>query len=356
MVYLIDEYFEEYPTREKLSRPLFNNFVDCEKNLHEMSLEEINKEIASWNLKVSTAKGHGSRLKQYLRWLKDEKGIDTNPDIADKVVFSTINNKCAFSTADIHEWWSILLNDGYEAAKNTHRPLSANGWYVAYAAGILSFYGLTIDQIMSLSYDDVTEQGVKGYNLPLTKEDKEVLMRYKNLDEFENRKKLIGTTYIRSVNGTVTTNVIKRAMQNIRTTEKNSWVKFCLSYTYLYKQGVYDRIYQYERTHSPKLSQKNYPEWFGDFVTEYARDTEYREKEDKRTGYVALKQNYLEYRNRRAERENIMQETITQSYGKDVLESCIGKLNKILNTQEISDDVKTEIASVKNQLLILIKK
>lgn len=43
MVYLYDEYFKANPREQK---QVLNKFIDSEKNLHEMSLDELNKEVS----------------------------------------------------------------------------------------------------------------------------------------------------------------------------------------------------------------------------------------------------------------------------------------------------------------------
>ena len=67
MLYKFDEYVEQFPKRNVST---LKKFVGEAKNLHEMSTEEINAIISTWDAVIpATAANQKSIISLYLDWL-----------------------------------------------------------------------------------------------------------------------------------------------------------------------------------------------------------------------------------------------------------------------------------------------
>lgn len=323
MVYLLDEYYKQHPERENLIRPVFDKFANAEKYIHEMSLDELNTIVADWkSLKTSTIEVRRSALALYLHWLK-EQGIETNPDIVKGIAFSEKVYKClVYSTDDIHKLWNEFLKDIDITAEKKHKVASTEPLLVCYVSGILGFYGMTKQQIMSLQLSDVQTNGINGYDLPLTQKDKEVLLRYKDFDTLANGQPLKGTGYIRSSRTEFPNeSILNKALGKVECSDDMKYLMSFLTHSNLYKLGLMDRIFNYEKTHRPAVDNGfAIPDWFKQMINESMG------KETTLRTISQYKQEYISYRTERNAYTNVKGANINN------INDIISELDSIINS------------------------
>lgn len=262
MLYLIDMYLTEFPDRPS---GILDKFRDCPKNLHEMTLDEINKIASTWSpTTAGTAAVYRDRIRYYLEWLQIH-GINTNPDIARQINVPVKGEKfLIYSTEDLARYFDVIYNNISRNNIHSGTSIGKEQMFVCHAADILAFYGMTIEQILALNLWDVTPDGVVGYDLPLTKADIDVLMRYKNLKSVGRNTPLLGTKYIRS---TKTENpeakFLITALSRVELSEENEYLHKLLTPTNVYILGFYNRAYEKELQLGKFMNvDERMPKWF----------------------------------------------------------------------------------------------
>lgn len=265
MLYLIDEYMAEFPLRQ---HDELLKFKSCDKNLHEMTLKQINEIVAKWNLVTpETALRTKRKIAQYLNWLEDNKGQIVNFDIKE-VSFPTkdATSNYIFSTKDIQKYYDILYIAIERKAAMNGTNASTNIFKMTHAAGILAFYGLTDEQILALDLSDIQPDGVKGYDLPLTQEDINVLMAYKHTRSYDDFHAIKGTKFIRSAasNGkTVDSYFLNRPLSKVELEEKYLYIKPLLKTSQLNLFGKFDKVYHKEIEYGEEIpTNGKIPDWF----------------------------------------------------------------------------------------------
>ena len=243
MVYRLDEYSKAFP---KKPIGILKKFKDYPINLHEMSTDEVNTIIATWDgVTIETATNNKSQIKLYLNWLTDN-GVITNINPNNLIFPIKTPEFFIYSNNEIHEYWNIFLTSCEHKAARTGEFHSRAKYLASYVSNILSFYGLTIKQILELDLSDVQSYGIINYNLPLTQEDIDVLLEYKNLKEFANNKKVTGTKYIRSA-GVVTEDTLDYGIAHGNCEDNYKYLKRVLTCRNMYKLGRYAEIYAEEK-------------------------------------------------------------------------------------------------------------
>lgn len=298
MLYLIDKYIEEYPYRKILE---LLRFKDCSKNLHEMTLDEVNEIVAKWKPVIrSTAENTKRKIAQYFDWLATQQ-VNISFDIS-KVKFpikEKSTDHVIYSTKDIQKYFDILYAAIERRAAQNGTSGSTSCFLRCHAAGILAFYGLSDEEILQLDLSDVQPDGVIGYDLPLTKEDLEVLMSYKSLQKYDNNKNFQSTKYIRGSSD------INRTLIIADIEEKYSYLKSLLKTSQLNVFGKFNRAYYEEKKHGKKLSMGDKtPEWFDDIF------------HLKTNWLIKRKKEYIAYRDDRDEK-----------FSKDLVVKRIAELN-----------------------------
>lgn len=287
MLYLIDKYVQEYP-----DRPLqaLEKFKDLPKNLHEMSLAELNDIVKEWNpLTERTAYNQRKSILYYLKWLRYQ-GIQVNPQIANEIEIPISKRQfLIYSTKDIEYYYNILFKLLEKQAIMENSTFDKSKYYLCYATGILAFYGLTDEQIINLQLSDVQPDGVIGYDLPLTEHDIDILLKYKNVTKFSNNMPLIGTTYVRSTRNaseSIDSGFLSRPIWRVKLDDENNYLKSLLRVSNLYKLGLYDKIYQLEKETGQRIEINCItPQWFMDIVNK-----------TKTSAITLSKKDYIEYR------------------------------------------------------------
>ena len=264
MLYLVDEYSKQHPHRRLCE---IQRFESTDKFLHEMTIDEVNSECKNWeSVSTETAANTKRKIAQYLKWLVEEQGCSVNFNAAE--INLPIKEDIVpqiYSTNDIHKYYKELENALERTAiKNGSNP-SMFFLNMTHAAGILSFYGLSDSEILDLDLSDVQSDGVVGYDLPLTKEDIDVLLSYKYQTRCDNKLLLQGTKYIRSashkaevqasfLNRPLILSDIEKDCQYLKTILKTSYLSLC---------GKFNRAYHMEKTTKDYIvNNKVPPQWF----------------------------------------------------------------------------------------------
>lgn len=266
-IYKFNEYFAEFPNRKEAKATL-NRFADAPKSLHEMSIDEINAVTAKWEqLAPTTAKKMRMQIKLYFEWVA-QNGIKTNLE-AYKLMDIPVkqNQYLVYSTDDLRRFWDKAFNAYERYAAKTGKTFDRNAYLVSEAASILSFYGLTEEEIIDLDLCDVTAGGVKGLS-DVKPEDIEVLMAYRNVKVLSNNLVLNGVKYIRNGRDSVTkdylTNNLHRKEDML---PEDRGVKTFISCAYAYKMGKFARAYEYEIANKVTLgADRIIPKWFTDIM------------------------------------------------------------------------------------------
>jgi len=287
VLYLISEYVSEYPYRNLQS---LEKFKSCPKYLHQMSLDEINQVVKHWiPLTERTAYKQRKQILNYFKWLQS-KGEKVNSSIVDKIEIPILEKHfLIYSTKELKYYYNELFDYLKDFAEKNEIQFSKSIYYMCYASGILSFYGLTEEEIIALDLLDIQNDGVKGYDLPLTKDDLEILMTYRNTVKLGNRKPLLGNKFIRSTHSktTIDASYLSRPLWRINFDQEHLYLKKLLSVNNLYWLGIYSRIFKHEADSIFKLEVgKKSPQWFIDMIgSDNAATLSFRKKE------------YIEYRN-----------------------------------------------------------
>ena len=286
MLYKFDEYVEQFPKRNVST---LKKFVGEAKNLHEMSTEEINAIISTWDAVIpATAANQKSIISLYLDWLT-QNGVVVKANAAGIIIPIKSTEFLIYSDETLHEYWEKFFASCERQAARSGEFFSRAKYLTGYATDILSFYGLTTEQILALNLSDVQKNGVAGYDLPLTQTDIDVLLEYKNLNEFVNNKKISGYKYIRSA-GVVSEGTLDYGINHGACEDRDKYLKRLLTFKNIYKLGRYAEIYAEEKRTGKlvDLSNRAIPaDWFlkkielivgaelkGNRITAYKKDYE----------------------------------------------------------------------------------
>ena len=244
MIYKFDDYVSAYPTRNVST---LKKFVNEPKNLHEMSTAEINAITEKWEgTTPASAANMKSIISQYFNWCA-ENSISVAADVSSIVFPKKTTEFLIYSSEILHEYWEKYLKSCEREAVKTGDGYNRARFLVSYAASILSFYGLTGEQILDLNLSDVQPDGIIGYDLPLTQADIDVLLEYKNLTESENHKKLEGYKYVRSA-GKVSERTLNNGVNQGNCEAKDKYLKAILTFKNTYVLGRYAEIYAIEKS------------------------------------------------------------------------------------------------------------
>lgn len=265
MLYLIDEYIAKYPNRQYAELLRFKTY---DKYLHEMTLSEVNEIVSRWNPTIlrTTCKTK-QKIGQYLDWLCNEKGQTIHFNIM-AVEFPTKDDvsNVIFSTKDIQMYYDILYMAVERMATLNGTNALTKVFKMTHAAGILAFYGLTDQQILALDLSDIQLDGVKGYDLPLTQEDINVLMAYKNLWSYDDFHNIKGTKFIRTTTfdgGTADAYFLNRPLSKVLVEEKYAYLKALLKTSQLNLFGKFDKVYRKEIEYNETIPDTGkMPDWF----------------------------------------------------------------------------------------------
>lgn len=342
MLLMIEDYKKE--TSATVCRlMMFNSY---ELYLHEMTLEELNKAVSNWTpINESTVPAYKRQIKQYLTWLKN-KGVATNPEIADLIEFPVYKSEPQiFSTADLEGFFDDLYFEIEKARAANEEVPPVESFTMVYAADILAFYGMKPEEIIALSLSDVQTNGVLGYDLPLAPADIDILMRYKQIKTTGSRK-LKGDGYIRSAKDTpIDTGFLSRPLYRLKSTPYRNKLKKILAITSVYEQGIFSRVYEYEIKNNTFLSSSlRRPEWFAEM---FAGESQ--------TSITQKKIKYIEYRNVR--NKVLWQPANKIKENSETIQSVENSLAKVIKHLEMANDSPLgTIEIMKSQIRMAISK
>lgn len=296
MLYLFDDYINDYPNRVVA---VLRKFADCDKNLHEMDIAEVNAIVGEWTgSAVKTISDYTVAIQCYLNWLT-EKGIKTNWS-ANQINFPVSDTGFLIYNDDLlHEYWSKMLLAAEHDAIRRALPYNRDVFLVNYACDILAFYGLNEEQTLALELSDVSKDGVKGYDLPLTEKDLEILLEYKNLRAMANGKRLSGDTYIRSVSSELSWEFATRGSRRVWLSDGNLYLRKLLTPNNLYKLGRFAEIYAYENESGETIKLRGYSQ--PDYIIGKFEQIKGGKLDAKRLNFY--RRSYLDYRQERNEYE-----------------------------------------------------
>lgn len=354
MLYLFNEYKASHPKNKVSTLIKFENYP---KNLHELTLEEFNSIVREWTpANAGTVNNWKSQIVNYLQYLK-HNNCKVNIDVVRKADYNIAKKEyLIYSTVDIRHYYNVLFNVIEQQNARSDTRIDKQRFYVCYAAGLLSFYGLTEEQILSLDLSDVQPDGIVGYNIDIDKEDMDILLTYKNIKTMSNNMPLIGTKYIRSTRkDNVDVRYLSHSISRIQLDEEHEYLKDILRVKNLYLMGIFNNVYQMEIKKQEFITkQQKTPQFF----------LELTELEHTWSSIVCLrKSEYLAYRKERdaKAKQNAKQNNESVSETKKIesndnsneLDALTNKLNKAL--QDFGDlantinELKSEIEKVKNK-------
>lgn len=355
MLYRFDEYVEQFPKRNVST---LKKFVGEAKNLHEMSTEEINAIAATWEAVIpATATNQKSGIGLYFEWLT-ENNIPVKADINSIVIPVKTAEFHIYSSATLHEYWNKFFISCERQAARTGESHNRDKYLASYVASILSFYGLTANQILELTLSDVQPTGVTGYELPLTQDDISVLLEYKNLKEFSNNKKASGYKYIRS-SGTVNESTLDRGINKGTCEDKDKYLKRLLTFKNAYKLGRYAEIYNKEKSTGKlvDLSNRVIPvDWFLKKIELIVGN------ELKPSRITLYKKDYEAYRAERMAyeaKQNVQSEIkVVKPVAEPQIDMTmlLGTLKTVDATIAEIDKIKTDLLNIKAQIAKFVKK
>jgi len=349
MVYRLDDYKEAYPNRQF---SVLNKFQDGEKNLHEMTLEEINEFVKDWKPTDNdrTVDSWKRDIVNYFKWLQ-EQGCKADTTIIREIEFPVLEKKyLIYSTADIRYYYSLLFQKLEQQAVLTGKNSSKTTYYMSYASSILMFYGLSEEEIIALDLSDVQPNGIIGYeNLNISEEDMKVLLDYKNLQTLSNGMALIGTKYVRATaknKDKIDAAYLSKPVTRLDSSFKE--IKTLLRPLNIQLLGKFNLVYQYEREHNEFIEiSKTTPQWFMDLMGSSAEQTVIWHKKE----YVKYRQERVsnekpepegEHNNPEGEHNNEVQLNKLAEALNDTLTQINGLTNKIT-------DIQNQIELIKNK-------
>lgn len=349
MVYRFDDYKNAYPNRPFA---VLNKFQSCSKNLHEMSLDELNDFIKDWKPTNNdrTVDSWKRDIVNYFKWLQ-EQGCKTNTSIIRKINFPTLEKKyLIYSSSDIRHYYDLLFQKLEQQAALTGKSTSKTTYYMSYASSLLMFYGLSEEEIIALDLSDVQIDGIIGYeNLNISKEDMKVLLDYKNLKVLSNNMSLVGTKYIRATaknKGKIDAAYLSKPVTRLDSSFKE--IKTLLRPLNIQLLGKFNLVYQYEREHNEFIEiSKTTPQWFMDLMGSSAEQT-----------VIWHKKEYVKYRQERVSNEKPEPEgEHNNPEGEHNNEVQLNKLTEALNdTLTQINGLTNKITDIQNQIELIKNK
>lgn len=344
MVYRLDDYKNAYP-----NRPLavLNKFQNCSKNLHEMSLDELNDFVKNWkpNDNQRTVDSWKRDIINYFKWLQTQ-GCKTNTAIIRKINFPVLEKKyLIYSTSDIRHYYELLFQKLERQAALTGKSSSPTTYYMSYASSILMFYGLSEEEIIALDLSDVQPNGIIGYeNLNISEEDMKVLIDYKNLKVLSDSMSLVGTKYIRATaknKDKIDAAYLFRPVS--RLDSSFSEIKTLLRPLNIQLLGKFNLVFQYERKNNELIEiNKTTQQWFIDLMGTSAEQT-----------IIMYKKEYVKYRQERINSEMSKPESKQTNADEAQISRLTAALNETLTqinslTNTVTD-IQNQIELIKNK-------
>lgn len=155
-----------------------------------------------------------------------------------------------YSTEDFYEAWDRLMMYADQKATQEGTTFVVSRFIPHKTIGMLSFYGLALEQILKIERCDVTQQGITGYDIAFTNKDIDLLLQCKNLMITSNGRPLKGDNLIRTSSDKPIDVAYARKMFNaIEVNKDHKEFREQLMFDKIFIQGGYNRTYHYEAEH-----------------------------------------------------------------------------------------------------------
>lgn len=160
---------------------------------------------------------------------------------------------------DLYDKWELLLREVKRKKISEGRDFFEGNYYTAFAVVLLSWYGVSVENMILIQKNDVSADGIKGYeNISFDKRTMDFFTIYANTD-FIHRNKNIGvekalytqSTFIRTTEDIpVTYQTVADMFSKVRfpLLKESEWIKKLFTPNQVFLAGQYDRIYQYGKS------------------------------------------------------------------------------------------------------------
>lgn len=161
--------------------------------------------------------------------------------------------KYIYDSTDFYEKWDRLIESATKSREQRGKDFDPKIYDTSLAIAVLSFYGLTGDEILSLKLEDVTDSGIRGFDIDFDERSLEFLKEYKYADGFTKSNGNVvhpipykQNTFIRSTHQKpVSKNTIKDSFnyEKIRLLPDDSWLRDLFKVSNLESAGKFCRLY-----------------------------------------------------------------------------------------------------------------
>ncbi len=169
---------------------------------------------------------------------------------------------------DLYDKWDLLLNEVKRKKISEGRDFYADNYYTAFAVVLLSWYGISVDDMIMIRKGSVSTSGISGYeNIRFDDRTLEFFMMYVNTDyihvnkNFGTEKSLYTQpTFLRTTeNLPVTYQTVADMFSKVRfpLAAESEWIKKLFTPNQVLLAGQYDRIYQYGKSVGVNFAETN---------------------------------------------------------------------------------------------------
>lgn len=161
--------------------------------------------------------------------------------------------KYIYDSTDFYEKWDRLIESATKSREQRGKDFDPKIYDTSLAIAILTFYGLTGDEILSLKLEDVTDSGIKEFDIDFDERSLEFLKEYKYADGFTKSNGNVvhpipykQNTFIRSTHQKpVSKNTIKDSFNyaKIKLLPDDSWLRDLFKVSNLESAGKFCRLY-----------------------------------------------------------------------------------------------------------------
>lgn len=228
---------------------------------------------------------------------------------------------------DLYNKWELLLKEVEKKKIGEGKDFYEDNYYTALAVVLLSWYGISVDDMILISKKDVSEAGIKGYEkINFDRKTLDFIITYANTD-YIHRNKNFGVeralytqpTLIRTTEDLpVTYQTVADMFSKVRfpLPKESEWLKKLFTPNQVLIAGQYDRIYQYGKIMNVNFADTNRNKNVThDMILHISDIFGYEYNPQKKASFVAkLKMYSRRYYYHRLEWENEMQQSICTKY------------------------------------------
>ena len=151
-----------------------------------------------------------------------------------------------YNITDFFDKWDMLMKDVADRRNKAGKTFYEDFYNCHKAVALLLFHGLTIEQILKVRLDDLTPDGVKGYDLQLTDREINFLMDYRKQEGFHKDHFSGDTVYIYYVQNTLvrTSKNVPVSKATVNDMLKPVWFEDS-PYRELFKPDILNKAYRY---------------------------------------------------------------------------------------------------------------